>query len=163
MRECAPPSTCHMSQVTCHLSHFTCHMAPVSCHMWRVIWRVCYQRRLPCIYKIIHQWVFMKHCTSIYVRFNSKEIFWGPNQHIKKARLMLKLGNSLDRLISSQLRDFFKTQFQIGDIDLVQGFTKLITILVTFVTLNKNYANWVDKKWSWIIIFKKSMFLKKMV
>ena len=33
------------------------------------------------------------------------------------------------------------TQFQIEGGGLVQGVTKLITILLTFVTLNKNYAN----------------------
>ena len=41
-----------------------------------------------------------------------------------------------------------KTQFQIEGGDLVQGVTKLITILLTFVTLNKNHANLVDRKWS---------------
>ena len=39
-------------------------------------------------------------------------------------------------------------QFQIEGGGLVQGVTKLITILVTFVTLMKNFANWVDQKWS---------------
>ena len=33
------------------------------------------------------------------------------------------------------------TQFQIEAGGLVQGVTKLITILLTSVTLNKNYAN----------------------
>ena len=40
------------------------------------------------------------------------------------------------------------TQFQIEGGGLVQGVTKLITILLTIVTLNKNYANRIDKKWS---------------
>ena len=42
------------------------------------------------------------------------------------------------------------SQFQIEGGGLVQGITKLITILLTFVTLNKKYANWMDNKWSWL-------------
>ena len=58
MRECSPPTTCHMSYVVCHVSRVTCHVSRVTCHMpffflffsgqsgeayW---WRVCYQRGL---------------------------------------------------------------------------------------------------------------------
>ena len=35
----------------------------------------------------------------------------------------------------------YMTQFQIEGGGSVQGFTKFNTILITFVTLNKNYAN----------------------
>ena len=56
---------------------------------------------------------------------------------------------------------FGKTQFQIEGGGLVQGVTKLITILSTFVTLNKNYANWLDNKFSWFIIFRKCMVFQK--
>ena len=38
------------------------------------------------------------------------------------------------------------TQFQIEGGGLVQGVTKLITILLTFVTLNKNYAKRIEIK-----------------
>ena len=77
LRECSPPSMCHMSHVTCYVSRFTCHVSHVTCHMSRVTchvshvtchvshiyiyfilfvfgqsggayrWRVCYQRGLP--------------------------------------------------------------------------------------------------------------------
>ena len=60
MRECSPPTTCHMSCVTCHVSHVTCHMSHIMCHMSYFFfifffgqsgeayqWRVCYQRGLP--------------------------------------------------------------------------------------------------------------------
>ena len=43
---------------------------------------------------------------------------------------------------------YYKKQFQIEGGGFVQGVTKLITILLTFVILNKNYANQFDKKWS---------------
>ena len=52
------------------------------------------------------------------------------------------------------------TQFQIEGGALVQGITKLITVLLTFVTLNKNYAIFVDKKLSLFILYKKYMVLK---
>ena len=52
------------------------------------------------------------------------------------------------------------TQFQIEGGALVQGITKLITVLLTFVTLKKNYAILVDKKLSLFIIFRKYMVLK---
>ena len=38
------------------------------------------------------------------------------------------------------------TQFQIVGGGLVEGVNKLIKTLLTFVTLNKNYANLVKKK-----------------
>ena len=72
MRECSPPTMCHMSRVACHVSrvichvsHVTCHMSCVTCHMSHVTFfvvvsfvcflqtdgvsrlRVCYQRGLP--------------------------------------------------------------------------------------------------------------------
>ena len=42
----------------------------------------------------------------------------------------------------------------------MQGVTKWITILLTFVTLNKNDANLVDKKISLYIVFWKYMVTK---
>ena len=52
LRECSPPTTCHMSSVTFHMSHVTCHVLHVtfkekiqSGEAYR--WRVCYQRGLP--------------------------------------------------------------------------------------------------------------------
>ena len=36
LRECSPPSMCHMSYVTCHMSHFMCHMSHFTCHMAHV-------------------------------------------------------------------------------------------------------------------------------
>ena len=32
-RECAPPSTCHMSSVRCQLSRVMCHVSCVTCQM----------------------------------------------------------------------------------------------------------------------------------
>ena len=52
------------------------------------------------------------------------------------------------------------TQSQIEGGALVQGIIKLITVLLTFVTLNKNYAILVDKKLSLFIIFRKYMVSK---
>ena len=61
---------------------------------------------------------------------------------------------TLDNFIFCQCLYCRMTQFQIEGGGLVQGVTKLITILLTFVTFNKNYANWVD-------IFRKCMVKKK--
>ena len=41
--------------------------------------------------------------------------------------------------------------------------SKLITILLAFVTLSNKYASWVDKKWSWFLIFMKYMVLQNRV
>ena len=37
MRECSPPTTCHMSCVTRHVSHVMCHVSCVTCHMSHVV------------------------------------------------------------------------------------------------------------------------------
>ena len=44
LRECSPPTICHMSCVVCHvscvictMSHVTCHMSSVTCHMSHVM------------------------------------------------------------------------------------------------------------------------------
>ena len=57
LRECSPPTTCHMSHVACHVSRVMCHMSCVACHMSYVTfflqcgeaywWRVCHQWGLP--------------------------------------------------------------------------------------------------------------------
>ena len=61
LRECSPPSTCHMSGVRCHVSYVRCHVSGVTCQVSCVTffyffvwqsgeasrWRVCYQRGLP--------------------------------------------------------------------------------------------------------------------
>ena len=33
LRECSPPTTCHMSHVACHMSCVMCHMSHVTCHV----------------------------------------------------------------------------------------------------------------------------------
>ena len=33
LRECSPPSICHMSCVTCHVSRVKCHLSHFDCHM----------------------------------------------------------------------------------------------------------------------------------
>ena len=74
MRQCSPPTTCHMSCVKCHMSHVTCHVSHVMCHMSCVTfhifflllffcfslqsgeayrWRVCYQRGLPRLVSVL--------------------------------------------------------------------------------------------------------------
>ena len=45
MRECSPPTTCHMTCVTCHMSCFLLLFFLQSGEAYR--WRVCYQRGLP--------------------------------------------------------------------------------------------------------------------
>ena len=34
LRQCSPPTTCHMSRVTCHMSCVTCHMSCVTCQIF---------------------------------------------------------------------------------------------------------------------------------
>ena len=59
MRECSPPTTCHMSHIECHVSHVMCHVSHVTCHFffWQIAetcrWRVCYQQGLPRLVFII--------------------------------------------------------------------------------------------------------------
>ena len=33
LRECSPPTKCHMSHVSIHVSHVTCHVSHVTCHV----------------------------------------------------------------------------------------------------------------------------------
>ena len=59
LRDCSPPTTCHMSRVMCPVSHVMCHVLHVLCHVSFFLffffrqsgeayqWRVCYQRGLP--------------------------------------------------------------------------------------------------------------------
>ena len=64
LRECSPPSMCHMSHVMCHMSCVTCNGPHVTCHTSHITHnfiyfiyflqsgevsrcRVCYQRGLP--------------------------------------------------------------------------------------------------------------------
>ena len=36
LRECSPPTMCHMSHDTCHVSHVRCHVSGVTCHVSHV-------------------------------------------------------------------------------------------------------------------------------
>ena len=60
LKECSPPTTCHMSGVMCQVSVLRCLVSCVRCHVsniyiyiwfrqcgWACGWRVCYQRDLP--------------------------------------------------------------------------------------------------------------------
>ena len=58
-------------------------------------------------------------------------------------------------------KSFNKTQFQIEGGGLMQGVTKLITILFTFVTFRKNLAKLIDNKLSLFIIIRKCMVQQK--
>ena len=41
LRECSPPSMCHMSHFTCRVSYVTCPMSGVTCHVSVIFcWRV---------------------------------------------------------------------------------------------------------------------------
>ena len=51
MRECSPPTMCHISHVKCHVSDVTCHSFFLLLFFGQSggasRWRVCYQRGLP--------------------------------------------------------------------------------------------------------------------
>ena len=58
LKECSPPTMCHMSHVTFHMSHVRCQVSGVTSQVSHVSffsgqsvgasrWRVCYQRGLP--------------------------------------------------------------------------------------------------------------------
>ena len=53
MRECSPPSTCHMSCVTCPVSRVTCHVSRVMCHMsqffYFILFFFCFEKVLKII------------------------------------------------------------------------------------------------------------------
>ena len=36
LRECSPPTTCHIWHATCHVSHVTCDVSHVTRQMWHV-------------------------------------------------------------------------------------------------------------------------------
>ena len=61
MRECSPPTICHMSGVTCHVSHVMCEVSLFSLFFWgggqsggASLGRVCYQRGLPCLVYVVY-------------------------------------------------------------------------------------------------------------
>ena len=64
---------------------------------------------------------------------NGRIYFFGENYFPKKALF--------SPFIEVEVLIYAVTQFQIKGEGLVQGVTKLITILFTFVALNKYYAN----------------------
>ena len=90
LRECSPPTTCHMSYVMCHVSHIMCHISRVKYHVSNVTffslffgqsvevywWRVCYQRGLPRLVSkffesqnLTSQLIFVKSCLDVSLCF----------------------------------------------------------------------------------------------
>ena len=44
LRECSPPTTCHMSRVTCHVPLVMCHMSCVTCNFFLLFLRTMWWR-----------------------------------------------------------------------------------------------------------------------
>ena len=42
LRECSPPTNCHLTHVICHISSVTCYLPPVTCHLSHVMFFVCF-------------------------------------------------------------------------------------------------------------------------
>ena len=74
-KECSPPSMCCMSGVRCHVLCVRCHMYLFLQSCWASLWRVYYQRGLPCPVLLVIDFLeksFTKKYSANYKVQNSK-------------------------------------------------------------------------------------------